>query len=181
MRFDSARNPQDHFSLFGLPRRFALDAAALEGAWHRLQAQVHPDRHAHLPEADRRRAMQWASQVNEGFRILKDPLARAQYLLELAGVDAGLETNTAMAPEFLLEQMEWREAVDEARSAGEVGELEALQHKLLRHDGEVRERLERELDLAHDYAAAADTVRRLMFSLRLRHDIDDALFELEDH
>ncbi len=177
MSFDPT---QDYFTLFGLPRRFALDAAALEGAWHRMQAQVHPDRHAHLPEADRRRAMQWASRVNEGFRTLKDPLARAQYLLVLAGVDAGLETNTAMAPEFLIEQIEWREAVEEARTAGEVDALEQLHLKLSRHDREVRERLARELDLEHDYEAAAETVRRLMFSVRLRQDIDDALFELED-
>lgn len=170
---------QDYFTLFGLPRRFGLDEAQLEAAWHRMQAQVHPDRHAHLPEADRRRAMQWATRVNEGFRTLKQPLARAQYLLVLAGVDAGLETNTAMSAEFLVEQMEWREAVEEARGAGAVEALEQLQGALGRHQREVEERLGRELDLEHDYATAADTVRRLMFSARLREEIDDALFALD--
>lgn len=171
---------QDYFTLFGLPRRFAVDEAALEAAWHRMQAQVHPDRHAHLPESERRQAMQWATRVNEGFRTLKNPLARAQYLLVLAGVDAGLETNTVMAPDFLVEQMEWREAVEEARAAREVGALEQLHQGLARHEREVREHLQVELDERHDYHAAADTVRRLMFSARLRQDIDDALFELED-
>ncbi len=106
---------QDFFTLFGLHRRYAIDDAALEAAWHELQSQVHPDRHAHLSDVEKRLSMQWATRVNEGFRTLRQPLTRAQYLLELAGVDAGLETNTAMSPEFLMEQMEWREAVEEAR------------------------------------------------------------------
>jgi molecular chaperone HscB len=140
---------------------------------------VHPDRYAHLPDADKRRSMQWATRVNEGFRTLQKPLARAQYLLVLAGVDAGVETNTAMSAEFLMEQMEWREAVEEARAAGEVGELEKLHTRLLQHAREVRAALERQLDIDHDYAQAADTVRRLMFIEKLQHEIDDALLALE--
>ena len=81
---------QDYFALFGLPRRYALDEGALEAAWHELQGRVHPDRHAHLSDFEKRRSMQWATRVNEGFRVLRKPLARAQYLLELAGVDAAL-------------------------------------------------------------------------------------------
>ena len=171
---------QDFFTLFGLPRQFAVDESALEAAWHDLQSQVHPDRYAHLPDVDKRLSMQWATRVNEGFRTLKRPLERAQYLLELAGVDTALETNTAMSPAFLMEQMEWREAVEEARGAGEVVELEQLHHRLQAHAREVREGLGRELDQLHDYAAAADTVRRLMFIAKLQHDIDEALLALEE-
>ncbi|WP_068637298.1 Fe-S protein assembly co-chaperone HscB [Thauera butanivorans] len=170
---------QDHFSLFGLPRSYALDEAALEAAWHGLQSQVHPDRYAHLPDVDKRRAMQWATHVNEGFRTLQKPLSRARYLLELAGVDVGAETNTAMSPEFLMEQMEWREAVEEARQAAEVEDLEQLHTRLLRHARAVRAELERQLDVEHDHAAAADTVRRLMFIEKLQHEIDEALLALE--
>ncbi|NMG35183.1 Fe-S protein assembly co-chaperone HscB [Azoarcus sp. TTM-91] len=170
---------QDYFALFGLPRRYRLDEAALEAVWHKLQAEVHPDRHAHLPDADKRRAMQWATRVNEGFRTLRKPLPRAQYLLELAGVDTGLETNTAMSPEFLMEQMEWREAVEEARVAAQVEELEQLHHRLQQHAREVLAELETTLDQARDYPAAADTVRRLMFIEKLQHEIDDALEALE--
>jgi len=170
---------QDYFTLFGLPRRYALDEASLEAAWHRLQSQVHPDRYAHLPDADKRRAMQWATRVNEGFRTLKKPLARAQYLLVLAGVDAAVETNTAMSPEFLIEQMEWREAVEEARAAGEVEELEQLHTRLLHHAREVRADLGRQLDVDNAYPEAADTVRRLMFIEKLQHEIDEALLALE--
>ena len=170
---------QDYFSLFELPRAYAVDDRALESAWHRLQSQVHPDRYAHLPDADKRRSMQWATRVNEGFRTLQKPLARAQYLLVLAGVDAGMETNTAMSAEFLMEQMEWREAVEEARAAGELAELEKLHARLLHHAREVRGALERQLDVDHAYAEAADTVRRLMFIEKLQHEIDDALLALE--
>ena len=170
---------QDHFSLFGLPRSYAMDEAALEAAWHGLQSQVHPDRYAHLPDVDKRRAMQWATRVNEGFQTLKKPLARARYLLELAGVDVGAETNTAMSSEFLMEQMEWREAVEDARDAGEIDALDQLHMRLLRHAREVRGELGHQLDVARDYPQAADTVRRLMFIEKLQHEIDEALLALE--
>ena len=171
---------QDFFTLFGLPRRYALEDAALEAAWHTLQSQVHPDRHAHLSDVEKRRAMQWATRVNEGFRTLRQPLARAQYLLELAGVDACLGTNTAMSPEFLMEQMEWREAVMEARSGGDHHELEHLYQRL---DTDLRSRYDEVgelLDVQHDYALATDRVRRLMFLEKLLHEIDDALASLDD-
>ncbi len=170
---------RDFFTLFGLARRFRIDETVLEAAYHELHGQVHPDRHAHLPETERRRALQWATRVNEGFRTLRSPLARARYLLELEGVDPGLATNTAMSGEFLMEQMEWREAVEEARSAGDVTELEQLHHRLRQHAREVFEVLERALDADHDLETAAETVRRLMFLEKLQHDIDDALEALE--
>lgn len=170
---------QDFFGLFGLPRAFAIDEAKLDQAWHELQARVHPDRHAHLSDAEKRASMQWATRVNEGYRTLRKPLPRAQYLLELAGVDAGLETNTAMSPAFLMEQMEWREAVEEARQAGDVDALESLHLRLRAHAKEVMAGLGEDLDDKTDFDAAADTVRRLMFIEKLQHEIDDALEALE--
>ena len=170
---------QDYFSLFELPRAYAVDDRALEAAWHRLQSQVHPDRYAHLPDADKRRSMQWATRVNEGFRTLQKPLARAQYLLVLAGVDAGVETNTAMSAEFLMEQMEWREAVAEAREAQEYGELEQLHYRVRQRMSKRYEQLAELLDDQHDYALAADRVRRLMFLEKLLAEIDDGMAALE--
>lgn len=176
----SADLQQDFFALFGLPRCFRIEEAALEAAYHELHSRVHPDRHAHLPDADRRRAMQWATRVNEAFRTLKQPLSRARYLVELAGIDAGYETNTAMSPEFLTEQMEWREAVDEAETAADAGELEHLHQRLRNHTRELLGQLERQIDAEHAWNDAADTVRRLMFLERLRHQIDDALEALDN-
>lgn len=170
---------QDFFALFGLPRRFRLDDAALELAYHDLQGQVHPDRFAHLADVEKRISMQWATRVNEGFRTLRKPLPRAQYLLELEGFDVGLDSNTAMSSAFLMEQMEWREAVEEARAAGQIDELEALHHRIREHSREVLGDLERALDEQRDFAHAADIVRRLMFMDKIRHEIDDAFEALE--
>ncbi len=170
---------QDFFALFGLPRAYRLDTTRLDQAYHALQGKVHPDRHAHLPETERRLSMQWATQVNEAYRTLKRPLARAHYLLRLAGTDSGHESNTAMSPEFLTEQMEWREAVAEARAAGEHHELEKLMQRLEKHGAGIRAEIEDCFDAKKDYATAADAVRRLMFIEKLEHEIEDALEALE--
>ncbi|MBI4756692.1 MAG: Fe-S protein assembly co-chaperone HscB [Betaproteobacteria bacterium] len=170
---------RDFFSLFGLPRVFAIDTEALELAYRDLQSLVHPDRYAHLPETERRLSMQWATHVNEGYRTLRKPLARGRYLLSLNGVEVDSESNTAMSPDFLMEQMEWREAVEEARTAEDAAELERLHHRLRQLAGEMVETLRGQIDAHHDYHGAAESVRRLMFIEKLQHDIDDALLGLE--
>lgn len=171
---------QDYFTLFGLRRLFRLDLGVLEAAYHELHSVVHPDRHAARPEAERRRAMQEAAFVNEAFVALKQPLERARYLLRLAGESSGEHDNVAMAPAFLMEQMEWREAIDEARQATDSDELTALAQRLRDRERHQFERLASLLDDEHDYPAAAEQVRQLMFMRRLDQDIDDALEALED-
>jgi molecular chaperone HscB len=170
---------QDYFALFGLPRAYRIDMAQLDRAYHAMQGKVHPDRHAHLSETERRLSMQWATRVNEAYRTLKQPLPRAHYLLRLAGAESDHESNTAMTPAFLMEQMEWREAVAEARAAGDRHRLEALMQRIEKLADEIREEIERDLDAKKDYKAAADAVRRLMFMEKLEHEIEDALEALE--
>lgn len=170
---------KDYFALFGLPRTFRLDSTALESVYRDLQSRVHPDRFAHLPEVQRRLSMQWATRVNEAYRTLRQPLARAQYLLQLNGLDTGETSNTAMSPEFLMEQMEWREAMAEARAAADSAALEQLHHRLRQHAREIHGEIENAIDAAHNYAVAADAVRRLMFVEKLQHDIDQALETME--
>ena len=170
----------DFFSLFELPRTFRINLSELDSRYRDVQARVHPDRFAHAPEAERRLSMQWATRANEGYQTLKKPLARARYLLELAGQDLQAENNTAMPADFLMEQMEWREAVMEARSGGDHHELEHLYQRL---DTDLRSRYDEVgelLDVQHDYALATDRVRRLMFLEKLLHEIDDALASLDD-
>ena len=115
----------DDFALFGLPRRFGVDRAALDACWLALQAEVHPDRFAGQGASAQRLAMQWAVRVNQAYQRLKSPLQRGAYRCELAGVAIAAETNTAMPPEFLLQQMAWREALDEADGAATVEQLDA--------------------------------------------------------
>jgi len=171
---------QDHFTLFGLPRRYALDRSELERLYHEVQARVHPDKHAHLGDSERRLAMQWATRVNEAYRTLRQPLSRARYLLALAGVD--VEQERSMPAGFLMEQMEWREAVAEAGEAGAVSELESLHRRLRLEMAEQYQRLQAQLDAAPGQEAnrrAADIVRQLMFQEKLLADIDDALAAAE--
>ena len=121
---------QDHFALFGLPRRFALDGAALDTLWRTAAAQVHPDRFASAGDAEKRVALMAATRVNEAYQTLKSPLARARYLLRLAGIDTAEETNTSMPPAFLMAQMEWREALDEAQTAQDLERMADYLHSL---------------------------------------------------
>jgi molecular chaperone HscB len=166
---------KDHFALFGLPRRYAVDRDALEGLFRELQARVHPDKHAHLGDAERRAAMQWATQVNEAYQTLRDPLKRARYLLHLAGHDPQIETNTAMPAAFLMEQMELRETVAEASEIGDVDHLDQMHRRVRKEMAAQQDRLRELVDERQDYAGAAETVRQLMFQEKLLHDIDAAL------
>src|SRR5690554_3050796 len=114
---------QNHFELFGLPVRFELQADALERAYRDIQARVHPDRFAHAGDAERRASLQWTTRVNEAFRTLRHPVTRARHILELNGVDVAFETNTAMPQDFLMQQMELREALEEAKDADALDNL----------------------------------------------------------
>ena len=167
---------QNHFELFGLPRRFVVDAAALEARYRELQREVHPDRFAAAPEIERRASMQLATRVNEAYQTLKSPLRRAVYILRLRGVDPEFETNTAMQPEFLMEQMSWRERI-EARSEPEA--LLQLRAGLRDESGKIYEKLHGQLDEGRDDEAACETTRMLMFYEKLGEEIDDKLAELE--
>jgi len=170
----------DHFALFGLSREFRLDLSDLDSRYRDIQAQVHPDRFAHAGDAERRLSMQWATHANEAYQTLKKPLERAKYLLHLAGHDIQAESNTAMPGDFLMEQMEWREAVVEARNGGDHHELERLHNRLR---GDINSRyleLSDLLDDAGDFSGATDRVRRLMFLEKLLSEIDDALASLEE-
>src|SRR5664279_6432387 len=142
----------DDFTLFGLPRRFALDDAELAARRRALQAEVHPDRFAASGPAAQRTAMQWAVRVNEAYGRLKDPLKRAAYLCELRGAPINAENNTAMPASFLMQQMEWREALDEARGQPQV---EALDGQIAAFEKGLLADLGRLLDDAGDALAAA--------------------------
>ena len=170
------RLADDDFALLGLPRRQALDRAELDERWRRLQAEVHPDRFAAEGAAAQRVAMQWALRVNEAYRRLKDPLTRAAYLCELAGVPVEAESNTAMPPAFLMQQMQWREALEEAHGLADV---QALEDEVLEAERAQLQQVQQLLDEAGDARAAAAQVRALMFVQRFRQDIERRLDGLE--
>jgi molecular chaperone HscB len=168
---DFSRN---HFELLGLPVGYAVDGSRLEKGYRDLQSQVHPDRFATQGEAERRVAMQWATRANEAYRTLRDPLERARYLLHLKGYDTGEETNTSMPPDFLMQQMEWRESVADARASKDAAGLDALKGELAQSRDEMLQLLGRALDESN-YDAGCSLVRKLRFLEKLEEEIDDAL------
>jgi len=153
---------QNHFELFQLPARFDVDMDALDSAYREIQGRVHPDRFVNASDAEKRVAMQWATRANEAYQTLRHPQKRAQYLCELHGVDLQTESNTAMPMDFLMQQMEWREALGDARAAKDAQALDELDAQVR---GEKKGRLAavgKLLD-AGDYEGAAQGVRALMF------------------
>jgi len=168
----------DDFTLFGLPQQQQLDRAELDARRRVLQVQVHPDRFAAEGAAAQRVAMQWAVRINEAYQRLKDPLSRAAYLCELRGVAVDAERNTAMPPAFLMQQMAWREALEEAGSAAEV---QALDEQIAAEEHRLLAALTDQLDQQQDTATAAAQVRALMFVARFRQDIDRRLDLLDAH
>jgi molecular chaperone HscB len=153
---------QNHFELFHLPAAFAIDAGALDAAYRDVQGQVHPDRFVNATDAEKRVAMQWATRANEAYQTLKNPQKRAQYLCELNGVDLKTESNTAMPMQFLMQQMEWREALGEARAAKDLAALETLEGEVASDRKARMVQIGQQLD-AGDYEHAAQGVRALMF------------------
>jgi molecular chaperone HscB len=170
---------QDFFHLFNLPLRYQIDSAALEQSYRTLQAQVHPDKFAHLSEQERRMAMQWATRANEGFQTLRSPLNRARYLLSLQGVDTQEESNTAMPVDFLMQQMEWREALDETKQTKNITALEEMEQRVQHEVRILQQQLAVDIDDTHDYAAASGIVRKLKFLEKLAEEISSAFDELD--
>ena len=148
------------FELFDLPQQFAQDRAAIDARWKELQREAHPDKFAAEDAAAQRLALQWSVRINEAYQRLKDPQKRAAYLCELHGAPIAAHTNTAMPGEFLMLQMSWREELEEASG---VEALEAIDAQAKAYKKTALAKIERSLDVAHDYAAAAAEIRALMF------------------
>lgn len=169
----------DFFTLLGLPRGFMLDQTALDSRFRELQREVHPDRFAAADDASRRASMMLATQINEAYQTLRSPLKRATYMLKLAGVDVGAESNTAMSPEFLMAQMEWREQVADARAEKDLSALKNLENGAVEAIRSAYVELGQVLEHAADNAAV-EAVRQLMFLEKLHEEIDNAIFDLEN-
>ena len=166
------------FVLFGVPVRFTQDRAAIDARWKDLQREAHPDRFAAQDAAAQSHAMQWSVRINEAYQRLKDPLRRAAYLCELGGVPVRAESNTAMPARFLMQQIEWREALEDARSLADV---EALQTEVAAARAEVLADCARALDVDQDLGAAVALVRSLMFIERFLEDTDKRCDQLPAH
>jgi molecular chaperone HscB len=157
------------FELFGVPAQFAQDGAALDAKWKDLQREAHPDKFAAQGAAAQRVAMQWSVRINEAYNRLKDPLKRASYLCEINGAPISAENNTAMPTAFLMQQMEWREALDDAKTPEKMNEI-ALEANEYGHSQ--LSKIEQSIDVENDFVAAAQQVRSLMFIERFASEVD---------
>lgn len=171
MTIDFTKN---HFDLFHLPVSFQMDSAALDAAYRDVQREVHPDKFTTASDAEKRLAAQWATRANEAYQTLKSPLNRGRYFLKIHGIDTEEESNTAMPLEFLMQQMEWREAVVEARAAKDESALNKLAAQKNADEAALFNQLAHELAETASYAAARLTVRKLRFIEKLGEEIDDA-------
>ena len=163
------------FEIFGIPARFAQDPATLDAKWKDLQREAHPDKFAVQGAVAQRVAMQWSVRINEAYQRLKDPLKRASYLCELNGAPINAENNTAMPTDFLIQQMEWREALDEANTAEKMDKIALEANK---YGFSKLSKIEQLIDEQQDFSNAVSQVRSLMFIERFQADIEARIDQL---
>jgi molecular chaperone HscB len=174
---DFSRN---HFELFGLDPAYRIDADALDRAYRSLQSDVHPDQFASASDAERRRAMQASTRVNEAYRTLKDPVERARYLISLRGSDPLDERDTALPLDFLEAQLERRERAALAADAGDMDVLDQILAEIRRDLASRQHEVGDLLDVAGDVPRARTTVRELRFLSKVAEDVDAMLAELDE-
>jgi molecular chaperone HscB len=168
------------FELFGLPAAFSLNRSQLDLQWKSLQRQAHPDRFASEGAAAQRIAMQWSVRINEAYSRLKDPLKRAAYLCELNGAPVNAENNTSMPTAFLMQQMEWREALDDCKllklADEKVDAIEKLLDEVDASHVQVLKQITNLIDVDQNFSEAVGQVRALMFiekfALEVQHLLD---------
>jgi molecular chaperone HscB len=171
------------FVLFDLPVSFDVDLKALSERYREAQRAVHPDKFANASEAERRLSMQMAARVNEAQAVLKDPLARGRYLLELLGVDLN-DSDTAFDGAFLMEQMELRERLEDVKaSADPHQQLQLIAQDIGAHSKSLIDKMAELLQVADEASLqqARDVTRKLQFFRRLNEEVDSLEDELSDY
>ena len=176
----SHHTTHNHFQLFDLPVQFDLDLDQLNQRYRKVQSEVHPDRFAAASAAERLKSMQLATLTNEAYQTLKQPTARARYLLQLQGIDTQEESNTAMPTDFLMLQMEWREALEEAVDNSDIAALDKLLLEMRKTARQLEQTLQQQLDHERTLEQAAGTVRKLSFIDKAQADVEQAIARLED-
>jgi molecular chaperone HscB len=164
------------FELFGLVQQFAQDRSAVDARWKDLQREAHPDKFSAQGAAAQRIAMQWSVRINEAYQRLKDPLKRAAYLCELNAAPVNAENNTAMPTAFLMQQMTWREELDDAES---TDALAALSDEVMRSHRDALQKCGELLDQQKDFKQAVQQVRALMFIERFASDVEARLDRMD--
>ena len=169
----------NYFELFGLKQQFAIDVNMLETNFRAIQSASHPDRFVTATTAEKLQSMQTSTLANEAYLTLKSPALRAAYLLTLQGINATSETNTKMPHDFLMQQMQWRESLEDASQAKDMAALESLLVEMQTDAKSLQANLIDSFDAKQDYVAATDTTRKLIFIDKVMADIHKAIEHLE--
>jgi molecular chaperone HscB len=163
----------DYFALFQLKPQFKIDRQALESAYLTVQQKVHPDMHAQASDSDKRVSMQLSALANSAYRTLMNPIQRGLYMCARNGVDPQLETNTAMPAQFLMQQMEWREALDDVRN--QPSKLDELYKEVEKTRANLLKEVEVTIDEANNFDLAATQLRALLFIDKFGAELEDAI------
>ena len=163
-----------YFTLFQLEPAFDIDAENLEQTYRALAARFHPDKFASASAFEQKQAVMMSSAINDAYRTLKNPIDRAAYLLKTLGIDADAPEHTSFAPEFLMQQMEWRETLMEARAESDLKTLENLNDEIRAEQEKLFCDLKQSF-ARQDYDTAAQQVRQGRFLDKLRNEISSAL------
>ncbi len=169
----------NHFSLFKLSPAFNIDIATLEKNYRTIQSKSHPDRFVSATPAEKLQSIQLATLANEAYQTLKKPSSRAQYMLQLAGINATEETNTSMPADFLMQQMEWRESLEELRAEKSINGLEDLLDEMRQEARSLVNELTVLIDEKKDLSKATNTTRKLIFIDKVCTDIIKSIEVLE--
>ena len=163
-----------YFTLFQLEPAFDIDAENLEQTYPRLAARFHPDKFASASAFEQKQAVMMSSTINDAYRTLRNPINRAAYLLKTLGIDADAPEHTSFAPDFLMQQMEWRETLMEARAESDLKTLENLNDEIRAEQEKLFCDLKQSF-ACQDYDTAAQQVRQGRFLDKLRNEISSAL------
>ncbi len=175
-KLQHGRQGADYFVLFDLPRKLRIETAELEQKFLQLNWKLHPDNFVNATEQERELSLQRSSEVNDAYRILREPVARVEYLLELEGARKEGEHKQQAPPELLEEVFELNESLDELREAKESGadlavlkaRLESAQKNFQEKLGEVDQHLQlaaQQWDAAIDANAGDNDRKAIMVRL----------------
>lgn len=172
----------NHFELFNIPVQFDLDLTQLSASYQKLQQLTHPDRFATASDQQRLLSVQKNAQLNDAYQILKSPLSRGEYLLELKGLDLKYETSTMQDGTFLMQQMEWREQLEDIQHSADLDALEDMDDEISRQITAHLQQLKTRLagDNQQDDLVAANEIRKLKFLYKLRSEIANLEEKLQD-
>lgn len=170
----------NYFELYNLPEQFEIDLCKLKQHYQTLQKLTHPDRFASASEQQKRMYLTKNSQINDAYSVLLAPISRGEHLLEMRGVKLASEQDTVGDVEFLMEQMEWRESLDDAESVEALEKLLGDNHEvLLKQESMISQLLSNNSEL--DNQSAAQELRKMKFMIKLANEIDTKLDRMTDN